>query len=302
MNRATTSTRVVHWSTDMVEQSNRCASVIDALGKAIVPLSMEICNPPEFAFDMKSVELDEGCVLIQQGGSAHRTFRKRSELARSDAHTYHFMVNSASEMLISHDGQTRLQPGEGILVDSLLEVDLNLPDNFRVLHVKMSEEWLHRWFNPDEKMLGKRFSTGRGLDKALMNFIAQLSPASSASSPLSTAALAAQFGMLLMTCAAERRIGHNPLNTKEHSDYDKILGCMKSNSSNSALTSAMVGYDLKLTPLEVEQAFLSRGQTFVGILASMRKEAFERMLSSPAFRELSLAELYRRAGYVQVPQ
>jgi hypothetical protein len=291
---------VSRWSTDQVAPRDRCASVIDALGKAIVPIRMEISNPAVFAFHMSSIVLDDGFVLLHQTGTPHRTYRQRGELARSEAHTYHFMINLRSELQVDHCGKKLIRAGEGVLIDSSRALELRLPRQFEVIHVKMSEAWLRRWLVPDKSLIGQRISATEGMDRALTAFVAQLTPHSLLTAALDPAALAAQVGSLLLMCSSEHSGKEKCGLVRGPEAGDQILACMTLHCSNPALTKEEVGRELGMTEGQVDEVLARHGHTFAGALAAMRNSALDRMLRTPTFQELPLIELYARAGFSHV--
>jgi AraC-like DNA-binding protein len=284
---------ISRWSTDSLAPRDRWASVVEALGQAIVPISVSIDDPRDFEFHMSSMALDEGISVLHQVGSAHRSARGKRELARSDAHTYHFMINLASEWMVRQEGEYRLAAGEGILIDSDYMNDLELPREFEVIHVKMDEHWLQRWMPPDQSLAGRRFPLQPGLGAALNLFAAQLSPHLLRDSALSHAAVAEKFGALMAMAAhtgGASPFGHAGL-------CDQVRTVMAQRSAEPGLGAADVARDLHIAPSELHAALAGAGEVFADVLLRMRCEAGMRMLRSPSFKGFSLDEISIRAGF-----
>ena len=288
---------VARWSTDLLPQQDRCTSVVEALGKAIVPVNVSIDDPRDFEFHMACMELEEGVSFLHQTGSAHQSFRGRSELARSGAHTYHFLINRAAGWTLSHHGDIRLAPGEGILVDSAYAFHLSMPADFEVVHIKMSEEWLQRWVPQGADLAGCQFTRDSGLGRALNLFAAQLSPHTLLASPLPAADLAEQFGAMLALAGSDRTGGtRRPVAGLR----DGIEAVMRQRCAEPGLRSCDVASDLRIPLHELHDALAASGQIFADLLNRMRGEISLRMLRAPSFRHLSLQEISDRAGFPNV--
>ncbi|TFV90154.1 hypothetical protein E4K72_21225 [Oxalobacteraceae bacterium OM1] len=289
---------VIHWSTDDVAPSERSESVIAALDRAIVPVGMEIKDTAKFAFHMDSIELADGCVLLHQKGSAHRTYRRNRELARSEGRTFHFMLNLASDLLIEHCGRNRVRAGDAILIDSEHMLELTIPNHFEVIHIKMSEEWLHRWLAPVSALIGQRVSSTHGVDRALTTFAAQLAPTTLACAALNPATLAQQFATMLAMVGNEHGGKRSGIVAHCADTFDLAIAIMKLHSAEP-LTICALAEELKIPEAQIEAALASNGHTFSSALAALRLDAVARMRNAPNLNHLPLAELYARAGFTR---
>jgi AraC-like DNA-binding protein len=281
---------ISHWSTDNLAPRDRWASVVQALDEAIVPISVSIDDPRDFEFHMSSMDLDEGISVLHQIGSAHGSSRGKRELARSDAHTYHFLINLGSHWTLQQRGDYRVAAGEGMLVDSNYVHALVLPGEFEIIHVKMHEDWLHRWISPGQPMAGRRFAQQAGFSAALNLFAAQLSPHLLKESPLAAASLAEKFGALMAMAADGWRGDRAGLG-------DQIRTVMAQRSAEPGLGAADIARDLHISPAELHQALAARSEVFADALTRLRFDAALRMLRSPSFRNIPMEEVSARAGF-----
>ncbi|MYM22656.1 hypothetical protein GTP46_08355 [Duganella sp. FT135W] len=291
---------VTHWSTDTLAPEDRWAGLVDELGKAIVPLNVAIDKERDFHFHMSAAELSGGFSVLRQSGSAHRSYRGRLELARSGAHTFHFMINLSSAWTLEHAGPLCLKAGEGVLTDSNFAHDLNLPSRFEMVHLKMSEAWVRRWLAAPEDIVGKRIALDQGFGRSLNLYAAQLSPEMAVRAPLHYGLLADQFGALLAMVAAEKnqpcrhQLGHL------RGFRDQVLVCMQQRISEPMLNVCDIAYELNVSSEAVLDALTACGQTFTGALNRMRTEVGLRMLRSPSFSSLSYGDIAQRAGFSDV--
>lgn len=285
---------ISYWSTNALAPQDRWESVVQALGKAIVPISVSIDNPHEFEFQMSIADLDDGISILHQIGTSHRSGRGRRELARSDAHTFHFLVNLASSWTISQNGDHRLSAGEGILIDSAYVHDLALPAEFEVVHVKMQEAWLRRWVGDDLPLAGRRFALQPGFGSALNFFAAQLCPRLLSESPITATALADKFGALVAMASRDTAVHGRDARIGL---CDQIRTDIAQRCADVHLTPADIGRDLHLSEQELHSALVACGLTFADVLLKIRCESAVRMLHSPSFASLSAEEISSRAGF-----
>ena len=285
---------ISHWSTDSLDPQDRSASVLEALGQAMVPVRLSIGDPAAFEFHMSSMDLDDGISVLHQVGSPHASGRGKTELARSDAHTFHFLINFASDWTLSQRGDWRIGPGEGVLVDSAYAHDLSLPTDFEVVHVMMDEAWLRRWVAVDIPLAGRRFALQPGMSCALDHFAAQMCPHLFAGSPMSTRALADKFGALLAMACSETQV-RNPAGL-----CDLIQADMAQRCAEPGLIAADIARDLHLSEHEVHAGLLAGGLVFSDVLSKMRRDVALRMLQSQSFAQFTLEEISARAGFADV--
>jgi len=292
---------VSHWSTAPLAPADRCASVIEALGKAIIPLGVTIPDPSQFAFHMSSVNLADGLALLRQSGSAHHSFRGRRELRQSGDHSYHFMINVRSSWQVEHGRAMRLMPGEGVFTDSNYAHDLLLPGDFEVVHIKMSADWVARHLPAPERLVGQPVGLAAGMGQALNRFAAQLSPQTAAQCGVGPETLAQQFAALLAMAADERSGPAAGMDSRVARLCEQIRVSMQMRLDEPCLSAADVAAELQLPTQIVLRALVTAGLEFSSLLTGMRVTAAQRMLGSVAFRDMPLEEIASRAGFRDAP-
>lgn len=298
MNTHTQPPVVSQWSTAALAPAERCASVIEALGKAIVPLGVEIAQPERFAFHMSSVELADGMTLLRQSGSPHSSFRRKRELRRSGDHSFHFMINVQSSWHVEHGAALLLQPGEGILTDSEYHHELILPEAFEVVHVKLSADWVARHLPDPARLVGQRISLQASMGQALNRYTAQLTPQMVAHSAVGRATLAQQFAALLAMAADERGGKAAVLDSRVAKLCDQIRVSMQMRLDQACLSADDVAAELNVPTQTILQALAAAGLSFAALLTSLRVAAARRMLQSVVFRGMPVEEIAARAGFL----
>ena len=147
------------WSTSDVPVSQRFDYFADALSSALVPMGVEIDTPARTAFHAEMTLAELGPMAIsRQIGSAHRSYRRATELSRSGDRTFHLIINLMSGWTLTHCGEVRLAPGDAVLADSNFGHELHMPGRYECMHLKLSAEWLGRWGGEPSVLVGRKIS------------------------------------------------------------------------------------------------------------------------------------------------
>ena len=290
---------VVTWSTDAVDAIQRVDYYADALSSAITPMRMErLGDARQFRADMTMADLGLVTVL-RQSGTAHRCFRDRSDLARANERTYHLCINLTSRWDVTHRTTTRLEPGDAIFVDSALGSDMRLEASYDVAHIKFSEAWVRQWLPSPGVLVGRRIPATSGWGRALTSFAAQLAPEFVTESPLPVSVVADHVGALLALCAAESTGRPAASSTRGVTELcTRIEDCIAQRCTEPSLSAQQVAASANVSLRTLHRCLSIHKKSFGALLIGARADLAIRMLESPLFRRLTLAEIGRRAGFV----
>ncbi|MBO9651482.1 MAG: hypothetical protein J7605_23510 [Variovorax sp.] len=193
---------LVRWSTDAVPAAQRFEYFSAALSAALIPMQAACDTPLLLRTNIESIALD-GLTLVRQVGTPHRSFRRASDLRRDQAHTYHLIVNLASEWTIEHRARLRLRPGDAVLTDSRYGHEIDIRRNFDVIHAKLEEDWVHRWLPNPSVLVGRVIPRDAGWGRALASYAAALSPQWVADASIAPRFVPDQLGALLALVAGQ---------------------------------------------------------------------------------------------------
>lgn len=285
---------IARWSTSDVAASSRFDYYADAVSNAITPMLLSASNPSEFDLNMEIAQAGP-LTIIRQGGTRHIARRDPRADDRCSEHAFHLMINLCSPWDISHREQFRLLPGEAVIVDSRLDFTVDLLSRFDVVHVKLSPEWFERWVPSPGRLVGRRISTTSGWSRALTAFLAQLSPQLVFSSPIPVSVVADQVGALLALVASE--IIPRPATKVERDFRAGIKDCIAGRCCEPGLTAPDVAEAMNISVRTLHRALTASNETYGGLLMASRAALAMRMLKSPLFRRITIAEVGRRAGF-----
>ncbi|RKE37627.1 AraC family transcriptional regulator [Paraburkholderia sp. BL23I1N1] len=289
-----TSSSVFRWTTSDVEASSRFDFYADVVSNAITPLVLSGRRPGEFESNMELAEAGP-LTIIRQTGTPHIASRDPRADDRSGEHTLHLMINLCSPWNTSHREQIRLLPGEALIVDSQLDFMLDLTSRYEVVHVKLSPEWLKCWVPSSGRLIGRRISVTSGWGRALVAFVAQLSPQLIVDSPLPVSVLADQLGALLALVASEET--PRPATRPERDLSARIRDCIAGRCGEAGLTAPDIAKALNISVRTLHRALTASNETYGGLLMASRAAVAMRMLKSPLLRQVTIAEIGGRAGF-----
>jgi len=296
---------IVRWSTNEVPMSQRFDYFADALSSAVVPMCVD--GQPDgqsdslFRAEMTMAEAGPA-TIIRQTGSAHRSYRRASEIARSDEHAFHLVINLMSSWRITHPDHVHLNAGDAVLIDSTRGHDLRIESDYDVVHLKLSDEWVRRWIPSPATVVGRRLPSDSPWARPLISFACQLSPQFVVDSPLPVRVVTDQVGALLALVANEVTCNSR---RPAPSDFDcrvRIQDCIVQRCAEPALTATEVASSLGMSVWALHRSLGRFGETFGSSLMKVRTDVALRMLESAIFRQLSIAEIGRRAGFADRAQ
>jgi len=159
-------------------------------------------------------------------------------------------------------------------------------------------EWLQEWIPEPRRLVGQLISKDSPWGNVLSSYVAQLKPDNIPGLPLPGQVLADQIGALLTLAAAEVP-GGLPGQMRKRGDLrDRILECIRGRCSELELSASDVASSLAISPRTLHRTLAADGETFGRKLIEARVEVGARMLGSRLYDRLTIAEIGRRAGFV----
>jgi AraC family transcriptional activator of tynA and feaB len=294
--RGPTPLPIARWSTSDVPPDQRFDFYASALSSAIIPLQIERRDGATFHSEMDAADLGLLSILRQRG-SPHRCYTNARDIARAEARSFHLMVNVASSWDVEHRGRSRLAPGDAILTDSRIPANIEIAARYEVVHVKLSETWVRQWLPSPAVLVGRRIPAQSGWGRALAAFLAPLSPDFLVQSPLPISVISNHVGSLLALAAHELSNVDHRLTRSDKALHGRIKDCIEQRCTSASLTSSDVAASLDVSPRTLHRCLAASGNTFGAILIAARVTHAMRMLESPLFKRLTIAEVGRRAGF-----
>lgn len=295
--RAIPQPAVSRWSTDDVEAPQRFDYYADALSSAIVPMRVECAAARSFRSEMTLADLGL-LAVVRQRGSAHRVYRPRLDPQAAGEHSFHVIINLASPWRVEHRTRTLLQPGDAILVDAQMAFDIALDTDYEVVHLKMSDAFLRQWLPAPGALVGRRIPCDAGWGRALTSYAAQLSPQFTVAAPLPLSVITDHLGALLGLVGSQVDTARRDASRTERALSERIRDGIVQRCTEASLTPQDVAAGVSVSVRTLHRTLAADGATFGALLMAARADAAIRMLESPLFRRLTVAEIGRRSGFV----
>jgi AraC-like DNA-binding protein len=288
---------VRRWSTGDVPQPKRLDYFAAAISEAVYPLRIDDADPRTFHSEVSFAEL--GAVgVCKATGSPHRSFRGKSELARTERHTINFLMTLEAYWTVEHRGSLRMSPRDILIIDSRYPLITGLETSFTTVSAAVSDAWLRQWL-PNPNLLAAQRIPGDSLwGLALSSYVSELSPELAAAPPLPLSVIADQVGSLLALTARGLQSSTLAYTPAVSSLRKRIHDCLIQRCTEPQLAAAHVAASLGISVRTLHRAFAAANETFGEKLIVARAQVALRMLGSPLFKRLTTAEIGRRAGFV----
>lgn len=294
--RASSSPPVIHWSTRDVPRNQRYDYYAHALATAMFPIQVGKSPIQPIDIDMCAADLGN-MMVIRQRGTPHCCFADKSSIAGASQRTFHLLVNGSSEWTMEHLGRHRLAAGDILLSDSSIPFDINIDAHFDFVNISLSEAWIRQWLPAPVLLVGRKIEGHSGWGHALSAFLRSLAPARFDEYPIPMSFLGDHIGALLAFIAQDFITPPLKPPKRDGAMFERIRDCMYQQSSNAQLSAPAVAAAVGLSLRSLHRCFARFDTTFGDTLMDMRCAHARRMLESPIFRRLTVAEVGRRAGF-----
>jgi len=285
------------WSTSEVPQAQRYDYYAHALGSAMFPIQVSRRPSQPFGVDMSVANLG-GMTVVRQQGTPHRCFADKGNIECASQRNFHLLLNATSEWTMDHMGRQLLGPGDILLSDSAIPFSIGIDTDFDFVNVVLPEAWIRQWVPAPAMLVGRRISGNDGWGRALSAFLQGLAPVGLEGYPLPMSFIADHIGSLLALVAQANSTAPSKPPKRDEALLERIRDCMYQQASQADLTAADVAAAVGVSVRSLHRSFARFSTTFGDTLVGMRCAQAVRMLESPIFRRLTIAEIGRRAGFV----
>lgn len=263
-------------------------------------LAMEVSSPrrADFQGELVSAPLGPlGVNLVR--ADAQRVWRTPRGIARSRDNFAYLLGNVETPWRAAQDGRdVWLAPGDFVLVDSRRPYRFEFDRCPNTVSLELPLDWLTRWIAEPETQVCRPFRASEpGWGAALAAFAIAWRPTLAEALPLPAEMLTDQLGALLsLACPGSAAVADEAALPASSALQQRIAAMLRERLAEPGLTAAEVAGALGLSVRSLHRAMAAGGQTFAQALMAERMAAARRMLSLPALRRVSAAEIGRRVG------
>ncbi|NDZ17513.1 AraC family transcriptional regulator [Variovorax sp. WS11] len=288
---------VFRWSTESLPRSQRLDAYAETLAKSLITVTTRSPDKNSFQCEMSSADL--GTLKVTTiTGSTKDSFRTRRDIAQSGGRVYHLAVGVGSWKFVHKAGVADLAPGDLVLIDTRFEYSSHLPEGFSTRTITLPVDWLHTWIPDPAALIGQCISGQSVWGSVLSSYIASLAPETAVNPPLPASLMIDQVGALLAMAASEIPACAPKAITGQAEMRRRIVDCIRQRSTDLPLTAADVAASLDLSARTLHRILALGGESFGAILLDARLEVAARMLRAMQFNHLTVAEIGRRAGFL----
>lgn len=287
---------VQRWQMKDISRRDRLDFWVAAVNSTLIPLYVNRADAATFEFEMAAAQLGPVSV-VRQRASAHHCGRGRSELSRSGDCSFNLLMSLDSNYGIVHRGDLGMKAGDVALHFSEYPIDLAFRTDFNFVNLTLPENWLRTWLPNPQSLVGRRITVDSPWGLALSTFLKALSPDYVAQAPVPGPVLLDQLGVLLSLAATGSGVGGTESSRAERSLQERVCDLIEQRCHERNLTAEQVGQALGVSSRTIHRALAAGGHTFGRLLIEARVACATRMLQSPAFDRLTVAEIGRRSGF-----
>ncbi|SFD72565.1 helix-turn-helix domain-containing protein [Paracidovorax konjaci] len=282
------------WTTDCVAPAERADYWVGAVCDCFLDMEVEPGQRHAFSARLTSMAC-AGLRVNRVGGSAQRVRRTLQGIRRSGGDNFYYLLCKASPAPchVAQDGAgaTRLLPGDLALIDSRRGYLLEFPESVDTVSIEIPIGWLETWLPASGHWLGRHVDGSSGWGKVLSTYVNQLQ----AERPDRLGPLQAEHlgGLLSLACGAVPKDA-----APRPGLLQRIEHGVRQRFHEPGLTAADVAAEAGVSLRTLHRALAAGGSTFALLLMRERMAAAQRMLRAPSHRHLTVAEIGRRAGFL----
>jgi len=293
----TQSVSLQSWSTDLEAPRHRLDLFAAMLSSLQAPVQLSAPRREEFEAHVSAAEL-ETISVVHQKGTQLNCREDRLNLGRAKSRNFHLLLSLSTPWDAEHQGTHRCERGDAMLFDAALPWKISHAQPYEVLNIKMSEAWLRQWVPSPSVLVGRPLRGAGGWGRTLAGYAAQLSPEFLVDAPLPHSVLIDHLGALLALSASQLSgPAARPPTPAIKSVAARVAECIEQRSFEPGLTAEVVAQSVGVSIRTLHRCLASEQRSFGKALMDARSDSAVRMLTSPLFRRLTIAEIARRAGF-----
>ncbi|MTV37208.1 helix-turn-helix domain-containing protein [Duganella radicis] len=288
-------TRSKIWSTEQLPPAERLDYWIGAICEAFLEMHASAYNVEHFHARLEAVSLD-ALVVNCVTHTPQNIYRRKADIARSRDNYSYLICNTTSAWQVSQEHiASHLLPGDMVVLDSRSRYELNFPTSANTVSVQLPIGWLETWLPASQQLLGRRLDGQQGWGLALRTLLQQLTVDSVESLVLPARLIADQIGALLSLTAQAHTSGEVG-SSRSGALVEKIKQGIRVRCAEPGLVASSIADDVCVSVRTLHRHLAIAGCTFAEILMTERIALAHRMLTSPAFVRLNIAEIGYRVG------
>jgi AraC family transcriptional activator of tynA and feaB len=287
---------IQRFSTQNVAPSARFDYWADVVSRALLPLNVQAADVSSFEASVSQVDLG-ALEIIHTKGSAHRSWRTRQDVERSEEpNSYHLLVSRGGPWAIAQRGQKYLPTGDLVLHDSKYAYRIDIETDYDIVNVQLPPTWLRTWVADPEALVGRQIVATSSWGQVLSRVVSSLLPEFAAAAPLPASVLSDHVGATLALVCGQ----FGSTLTVDRRLTQKILQRIRERCMDHCLTGADIAESLSIELQMLHAALASTGRSFATELLRLRVGLAVDLLRTPSLSRVKIPDIARRAGFADM--
>lgn len=284
------------WSTQAVAPQHRLDYWVGAICEAFLEMDCSSKSAP--SFEGRLTHIDAGQLSFNQVlSSASDVYRTQSAIARSQFHPFYLITHLTTDWNVRQGGQSvHVRPGDAVLVDSAQRYELHFPQAVNVMSIQLPRSWVGQWL-AEPGTTARVAPKDQGWGQALSGLCTQLGKEPGLAMTYPTDLLADQLGAMLAAALEPHARDASASSPDLVASAKKLLA---QRLDQTGLTADEIAQALGVSTRTLHRSFASEQLSLAGTLRSMRLRQATHLLEQVRLRHLSVAEIGRRCGFLDV--
>jgi AraC family transcriptional regulator, positive regulator of tynA and feaB len=291
-----------HWSTEVAAPGKEFDYWIDAMCAGFLDMTATSTHMSTFSASLTSAPL--GILQVNHvKASAQEVYRDRQCLAKNDKACFYLLHKTDGHWFTEQSNRrAHMNSGDLVLIDARRCYHLGFPISANTLSLELPAAWLETWLPHAQQITSQPINGQSGWGQVLSSYVAQWSPQWADACALPSHLLTDHLGVLLNLSLESGTAASTEKQQHGAKLAERIQRYIEQHFADPDLCAQNVAEQLGLSTRSIHRAMASQGKTLAQYLRAIRLEHATRMLQDRHFKQLSIAEIGRRVGYLDASQ
>lgn len=286
------------WNTDAIASKEKFSYWSDALCSSLMKMDLDRRQSGNFNAELRMLQLGDihfNHVLSDE----HVARLNGAGISRLEDHYFYLLVQK-SGILVGHQHgvENFLMPGDSLFVDSLHPFQLDFPERFECISVRIPRSLLRPFLSHPQRLCTRVVRSNSDLGKAIYHYTHYLMNDVGAGKPAATQGKTDAFLGLISSHNSNQKDGSSLRRRSAGMGHlAKIKRFLRHNYSKSDLSPGLVAKEFNISVNYLHKLFAKGSVTFGAYLRELRLVRASEILSDPISINKSISEVALEVGF-----